>query len=767
MIRRVALLTTFWWILALAVLSLWIGVVPIRGEEKAAELAQITVTATRTQKSAYDVAGAVSFVTEEELWRRQPFGAIDALYDEVAIVTQRTTNGQGSPTIRSFTGYHTLLLIDGVRLNNSTFRSGPNQYFNTLSGNDLSRIEIVRGPSSVLYGNSALGGVIAAYSVPPRRESSSAEIHPRLFARWGSVSGDRTGGISAEGGWKTLNFRLSLARSVLGDVQPGKGRDIHVKGRKFILTNEDNENRLPKPKDKITSYGRSYEVTRLYDAESPTNYTESSGSALLDWRRRENETLRFAYQGLRQRVSSRWDKIASGEEFSQLTFDPQERHLAYLNYRVANPLDGIELLATTLSFHRQKEGSSQLKVGADPSKTTRIEDTVDTLGVGGSASSTLGGRYRLTYGFDFYHDHIASEQLLPTASPWGRYPDGSTAWDVSGFVQGETALAKKTLLTLGANGTYYSVNADLSLRDASFGRLQKSGSAMTGVASLSHEFLSGLRAYGSVGQGFRAPSLDDLAAVQVTNQGINAPSPDVKPERGLNLEAGIKWNRPRLGGSLTVYQNTLRGLMVTRPVENVYGSSLPKLYQDLKAHYPHLTITVLHNLGRARIRGVEFETYAVPMERTTLYALGSVMKGEVLQLEGRAPDPAKPWEANLRREMPPSGTFGARWEPSRFWIEAFVRGMAKASRLSAADISDPRIPGYTRNPAEVVWDGRNALNAGTPGWFTVNLRGGAHLADTTRLVVALENALNRRYRIHTSGVDAPGRNIVISLESRL
>lgn len=766
MIRRVALFTTFWWLLAFAVLSMWIGVIHVRGEEKVTELAQITVTATRTQKSAYDVAGAVSFVTEEELWRRQPFGAIDALFDEVGIITQRTTNGQGSPTIRSFTGYHTLLLIDGVRLNNSTFRSGPNQYFNTLNGNDLGRIEIVRGPNSVLYGNSALGGVIAAYSTSPRRESSSAEIHPRLFARWGSVSGDRTGGISVEGGWKTIDFRLSLARSVLGDVQPGKGRDIHIKGRKFILTSEDDETRLPKPKDKITSYGHTYEVTRLYDAESPTNYTESSGSALIDWRRRENETLRFAYQGLRQRVSSRWDKVASGEEFSQITFDPQERHLAYLNYRVAAPLRGIESLRTTLSFHRQKEGSSQLKVGSAPSTTTRIEDTVDTFGVGGLASSLLGERYRLTYGFDLYSDRIVSKQLLPKASPWGRYPDGSTAWDVSGFVQGEAMLTKKTLLTLGANATYYSINTDLSLRDPSFGKLQKAGSATTGVASLSHELLPGLRAYGSVGQGFRAPSLDDLAAVQVTNQGINAPSPDVEPEKSLNLEAGIKWSHPRFGGNLTVYQNSLEGLMVTRPVESVYGSSLPKLYQDLKAHYPQLTITVLDNLDRARVRGVELDVYVVPMERVTLYALGSAMRGDVLELDGKAPDPAKPWEANIRREMPPNGTVGVRWEPARFWMEGFVRGMAKASRLSAADINDPRIPGYTRKPEEVAWEGRNAINAGTPGWFTVNLRGGTQIADTTRLAVALENALNRRYRIHTSGVDAPGRNIVVSLESR-
>jgi outer membrane receptor protein involved in Fe transport len=68
---------------------------------------------------------------------------------------------------QGLTGNQTLILIDGIRLNNSTFRYGPNQYLNTIDPYIIERIEVAKGTGSVQYGTDALGGVIHVLTKEP------------------------------------------------------------------------------------------------------------------------------------------------------------------------------------------------------------------------------------------------------------------------------------------------------------------------------------------------------------------------------------------------------------------------------------------------------------------------------------------------------------------------------------------------------------------------------------------------------------------------
>jgi len=117
-------------------------------------------SALRSTQSVFDSSRATSIITFEDLTERQPRNMIEALEHEVGVLMQRTGAGQASPFVRGLTGPQTLILIDGIRLNNSTFRFGPNQYFATIDPGMVERIEVVRGPQSVLWGSDAIGGVI-------------------------------------------------------------------------------------------------------------------------------------------------------------------------------------------------------------------------------------------------------------------------------------------------------------------------------------------------------------------------------------------------------------------------------------------------------------------------------------------------------------------------------------------------------------------------------------------------------------------------------
>jgi outer membrane receptor protein involved in Fe transport len=116
----------------------------------------------------------------------------------------------------------------------------------------------------------------------------------------------------------------------------------------------------------------------------------------------------------------------------------------------------------------------------------------------------------------------------------------------------------------------------------------------------------------------------------------------------------------------------------------------------------------------------------------------------------------------IRREQPLNGLLGLRWDnaSNRFWTELYSRFAARQDRLSSGDKRDPRIPGLTDDPKE------DDPRAGTPGWFTLNIRAGINVDDRSKLVLGVENITDRRYREHGSGVDGPGTNFVVSVDHR-
>ena len=101
-----------------------------------------------------------TLIDRRQLAERIPVEMFDAMQNEVGVVMQRTQRGSAAPFIRGLTGQQVLILVDGIRLNNATFRSGPNQFLNTIDPGMVEHIEVIRGPQAVLYGSDALGGVI-------------------------------------------------------------------------------------------------------------------------------------------------------------------------------------------------------------------------------------------------------------------------------------------------------------------------------------------------------------------------------------------------------------------------------------------------------------------------------------------------------------------------------------------------------------------------------------------------------------------------------
>ncbi|MCO4748028.1 MAG: TonB-dependent receptor plug domain-containing protein, partial [Proteobacteria bacterium] len=127
-----------------------------------AEAPDVVVTGTRVEQDPHDVARSITVIEEQDPTDRD---LPELLEQAPGVHMQLTNRGSGAPFLRGQVGPQNLVLVDGLAHNLSTYRTGPNQYLAVVDPFG-DRIEIVRGPSSVLYGNGAMGGVIHVQSQP-------------------------------------------------------------------------------------------------------------------------------------------------------------------------------------------------------------------------------------------------------------------------------------------------------------------------------------------------------------------------------------------------------------------------------------------------------------------------------------------------------------------------------------------------------------------------------------------------------------------------
>ena len=737
------------------------------------ELEEVTVIA-RVEKDTFRTPNSVSVIDREQIERMNAPTTPQILRETEGVWTQQTTVGQGSPLLRGLTGYQAFLAIDGVRLNNSTFRSGPNQYLVTISPDNLDRVEVLRGAGSMLYGSGAMGGVISMFTKDTILDGATEEWHiqSRAFTRFASASSERLGRLEVAGSQKQLGFSVGASARWFGNINPGNGYDLHYANRKFEIVTDKLEGVKVSdgpPKDVPDRW--------LVDSEGPLGWNAYDGDAKLSYKLNDASTVSLAYQLWRQPQTPRYDKIAP-REYDEFFFQPQDRDLLYATYLSKPENAAIDQIQFTTSFHRQKEGRNELL--RDATERRERFDTVNTLGFSAQAVNSSLPKQRVVAGGEFYFDTVASQTIKTNIENGeeevdekkGRFIDGSQFWDANLYLQDEIELHELLELTLGGRFTRYNTNADLSVRSDQFGDFNESGNALTYSAGLVGSVTNGLNIVGNFATSFRAPSLNDTTAVEVTNEGIDSPSPDLESERGWTAEGGFKARYPWFVGSLTVFHGRVIDLVTRVPVEDAYaGQALPSLIKEIQQNNPGVNVYVFDNVDEVEIQGVEF-TGMVPIpiqSGLSLYGNAMFTRGKVLVINGAAPDPDKPWEERIRREPPLNGMVGIRWEPpaQRFWAEFFVRGATEQRRLNQSDIRDPRIPGTTRDTGEVEFDANGAaIGEGSPGWMTLNLRGGFQVTQYNRLTLALENLLDQRYREHGSGINAPGFNVIVSLDNR-
>lgn len=193
-------------------------------------LPETVVSATGIPTPLREVGSAISVITADDIERKQVRLLSDVLRDIPGVSVNRSGGVPGSLTqirVRGAEANHTLVLIDGIEVNDPSQSGGPEFDFGTLLAADIERVEVLRGPQSALYGSDAIGGVINIITKRGKGKPSAT-----LRAEGGSF-GTLEGAAAVRGGGERYHYALSANRlhsdgiSAANERRGNRERDTH------------------------------------------------------------------------------------------------------------------------------------------------------------------------------------------------------------------------------------------------------------------------------------------------------------------------------------------------------------------------------------------------------------------------------------------------------------------------------------------------------------------------------------------------------------
>lgn len=197
---------------------------PLPPEQNAAPQPEIVVTGSRVATRPEDVAANVTVIEREDFDVEKPARLADVL-ERVAGVHVDQVGGRGGTSslyLRGADPNYTLVLVDGVRVNDPTNARGGSFDFSTFDVASVERVEIARGPYSAVYGGDALGGVINIVTHRGARERNYAEVDA-----WGGAHDTReiavnAGGPAGNGAWSLGLSETREGEAIRGNDYEGR-----------------------------------------------------------------------------------------------------------------------------------------------------------------------------------------------------------------------------------------------------------------------------------------------------------------------------------------------------------------------------------------------------------------------------------------------------------------------------------------------------------------------------------------------------------------
>lgn len=709
-------------------------------EQKDITLDEVVVSATRWQQEKRDVPSRITAIKKKDIILLNPQTTADLLSMSGDVFIQKSQLGGGSPMIRGFATNRVLITIDGVRMNNAIFRSGNIQNVISLDPLSIETTEVLFGPGAVMYGSDALGGAMNFYTIDPKLTTSEKPAFSmNTLARYSTANEEKTGHFDFQSGFDKWALATSITYSNFGDLEAGKKGPDKFLRPEFVSRINDRDTLLINPNPRI---------------QTPSGYNQLNLMQKIKYK--PNDKIDFHY-GFHYSTTSdvpRYDRLIEYNNLGILRdgewyYGPQVWMMNVLNISHTADLPVYNKLKATIAFQQFEE--SRHNRNFNSSNLNHRTEKVDAYSFNLDFDKFLNEKQSLLYGFEAIINHIGSsaqrENILTQAiSPLStRYPDGSRWNSTALYANYLNRMSERITFQTGLRYNFIGIDAtfDNTFFPFPFDNVELENGALTGSTGLAYKPSANWQLNMNLSTGFRAPNIDDIGKVFDSEPGrVIVPNPGLKPEYAFNADIGLtRIIKGKVKLDLTAYYTHLDNALVRR--EFTFNGQDSIMYDGLLSR-----VLAIQNSANARVYGIQALAEVKISKELGLISRFTWQSGEEEMEDGSY--------APLRHAVPWFGLTRLTYTKNHLKAEiyALYQGEVKFDQMPPSEIAKPHLYATDSNG-----------NPYSPGWMTLNLKALYQVSDFVVLTAGIENFTNALYRPYSSGISAPGTNLVLSVRA--
>ncbi len=703
------------------------------------EFEPLVISGSKFSEKKKNVAQKIDIITSKDLQKLNTQTTADVLTLSGKVFVQKSQQGGGSPVIRGFEASRVLLMIDGVRLNNAIYRSGHLQNVITVDNNMLSRVEILSGPASTLYGSDALGGVVMMQTKKPKLSPFATKLEltgANALARFSSSNQEKTISAGFGLGNKKWGLLTNISLSDFSDLRQGAwdpNNQLQTWGRNFYV-DRINGRDIIKDNNPLLQKFSGY---RQMDILQKISFVPSLKS---------KHSLNFQFSTTTD--IPRYDRLTQTDDnglprHAEWNYGPQRRNMIAYQYDFFGNKRFYDDFRFNLSYQDIEESRNTRRFQSDVIQKRKENIQVPALNV---AARKKIKQHEITYGADAQFnilqstavaENIVSGEKQPTDT---RYPDGQNNMNLYGvYAQHVYKFGKgKLVLNDGIrfNATTLYSTIENNILNLPFTEINETNRAVTGNVGLIYFPSKPWRINLNASRGFRAPNIDDLGKVfdSFVGEMLVVPNQNLEPEYTNSVDLGVEFRNKNYFFSVYGFYTQFQNAIVLDDFQFQGQDSL--LYNGINTK-----VFANQNKAEAFLYGAGIESKIKLNKNYTAAA-------NIAYTYGRFQESDKT-EVPLDHVPPVYGRVSVAYQKKKLALDLFCLFNGAKTLQNYNPTGEDNL--------------QFALANGTPAWYSVNFRSSYTVNKHFTAQLGMDNILDRNYRHFASGISASGRNLILSL----